>query len=200
MATLIRRKLWILGSIAFMIVLTVASQAQVKRVDLTLSGFLCNNECRFEIDRALKPFADDLTAETSFEKRRVTLTPKEGVLLQLWDIRSQLQGIDRSPVRITVLAVGEIEDYSVAYPNTHLHTRKALVVRENGLTFMLQEGPMLDELLAFAKTQPDGKVAILGEVPAFSAKHQPILVIRGFKASKAQWTEEEINPPPKKKA
>ena len=166
-------------------VFNTRSDAQIEKVTMSLDAFLCGNECANDIQSALKVRTEIEDLKIDHKKHQVTLFPNPKKPLDLYDIRQDLQNAGRIPWKIEVTVTGEVVDYTKVYPKEHLHSRKALKVKETDQQFILIEGEQLDELIDFVKAG-HGQVTLSGEIPAFDEKHLPVLVIKAFKEAKKE--------------
>jgi len=175
-----------LSLLLFTVAFHISADAQIEKAALHLDAFLCGNVCVNDISKALKVFTEEIKEMNIDPKTRtVTITPEAKKSLDLYDIRQELQNAGRIPWKIEITVTGEVVDYTKTYSGGHSHPRKALQVKETGQQFLLIEGEQRDGLLDFVKAGHE-KVTISGEIPAFDEKHLPVLLIKVFKAAKAE--------------
>ena len=175
-----------ISSLLMVFVFNTWADAQIEKVTLHLDAFLCDNACANNIQSVMNVHKDEIKDVTiDYQKRQVTLIPNPEKLLDLYDIRQDLQNAGHLPWKIEVTVTGEVVDYTKTYPKGHLHSRKALKVVETDQQFSLIEGELLDKLLDFVKAGGE-KVTVSGEIPAFGEKQVALLVIKAFKEAKKE--------------
>ena len=165
--------------------LHLSADAQVEKVTLHLDAWLCDNVCTNSIKSILKFYDSEIEdMDLDYKKRQVTIFPNPKKRLDLYDIRKELRNAEHAPWKIEVTVTGVVVDLSKVYSGGHTHPRKALKIKETGEQFILKEGEQLDKLLNAGHK----KVTISGEVPTFTEKYLPLLVIKAFSEAKEKKT------------
>ena len=172
-------------------VFTISANAQIEKVVLHLDAFLCDSTCANSINLAMKYYKAEIKdLDINYEKRQATIIPNPKKRLDLYDIRKELRNAEHAPWKIEVTITGEVVDINKVYSGGHSHSRKALKIKGTNQQFILKEGKELDELLKAGHK----KVTISGEIPAFTEKYLPLLVIKAFKEAKEKKGANPCNP------
>ncbi len=163
--------------------LNIPANAQIEKVTLHLDAFLCGNVCTTQIQSVMKAYGKDIKdLDIDYKNGQATIFPNPKKVLDLYELRRELQNAGHAPWKIEITVTGEVTDYTKVYSGGHNHPRKALKVKETGQQFILKEGKQLDKLLNAGHK----KVTISGEVPALLEKGLALVAIKAFKEAKEQ--------------